>query len=156
MSLLKWLVEREHIEYLKVKSFAAVFYDKDLLTKKTLIDSSEKDIPNLCLKDFMSPSEIEICKTVPPRHMQTDWSKKYQELKVKFVTDKSELKTFTSNIPYTIYGFSEPVFLNETGTRVLIGEYFVCGPACGRNDLLLCELKNGSWQVIARAVIANY
>jgi len=153
MSLLKWLVKKDHIEYLKAKSNAAIFYNKDLLDKQTLIDSSEKDIPNLCMKDFLSAQEINICKTVPPMLVQTDWRKHYLELKIKFVTDKSEL--LNSNPPHTVYGFSEPVFLNEANTRVVIGEYFVCGPVCGRDDFLLCEFKNGSWQIIARAVIAN-
>ena len=155
ISLLKWLIKKEHIEYLKVKSDAAVFYNKDLLTKQTLVDSSEKDIPNICIKDFLSAEEVQICKTTSVIQMQSDWRKHYSKLKVQFVTDKSEFKILNSDVPYTIYGLSDPIFLNRTGTRVLIGEYLVCGFACGRDDLLLCEFKNGAWQIIARAVIAN-
>ena len=155
MSLLKWLIKKDSIEYLNTKSNASIFYNKDVLKKQTIIDNSAKTVPNVCMKDFISAQEAQICETVPPMLMQTDWSEKYPKLKTKFVTDKSTISKLTSKNAYAIYGFSEPVFLNETNTRVIIGEYFVCGPACGRNDLLLCEFKNESWQVIARAIISN-
>ncbi|HTK21933.1 MAG TPA: hypothetical protein VL442_20590 [Mucilaginibacter sp.] len=153
--MLKWLVKKDHIEYLKAKSNAAVFYNKDLLTKQTIIDNSDKTVPKVCMKDFLSADEIKTCETAPPKLMQTDWRKHYSKLKTQFVTDEFETNKLRSNEPYTIFGFSEPIFLNKTNTRVIIGEYFFCGPACGRDDLLLCEFKNGSWQILARAIISN-
>lgn len=152
LSLLRWLIHRDHIEYLNPKSNASVFYDKNALTEQTLIDDSNKDVPNMRIKDFLSAEEIQICQTVPPMLEQTDWRKKYAQLKVKFVTDKSPWKPQKIK---TIYTFSEPIYLNKQNSRVVIGEYFICGPVCGRDDMLLCELKNGKWQLIARAVIAN-
>lgn len=153
LSLLRWLVKNDHIEYLNAKSNAAAFYHKDALTEQALITDSGKAIPNTCLKDFLSPKEIHIYKTAPVMLEQTDWRKHYSKLKAKFVTDKASIKFMYS---HTVYGFSEPVFLNKENTRVIIGEYFICGPACGRDDLLLCEFKDGSWRVLARAVVANY
>jgi hypothetical protein len=152
MALLKWLIKRDHIQYLNVKSNAAAFHDKNAFTKQTLITDSGKDVPNMSLKDFLSADELQICKTAPHLLDQTDWRKKYARLKTTFVTDK-----FPSNpaANYTVYSFSEPIFLNKERSRVIVGEYFICGLACGRDDLLLCELKNGRWQLIARAVIAD-
>lgn len=152
MSLLKWLIKKDNIQYLNAKSNAAVFYDRNALTKQMLITDSGKIITNASLKDFLSPGEIKVFGTAPPMLEQTDWRKKYAQLKTKFVTDKFSM---TGKSGYTIYLFSEPVFLNKDHSRVLIGEYFICGIACGRDDLLLCELKNSHWQLIARAIIAN-
>jgi hypothetical protein len=152
LSLLRWLIQRNHIQYLNAKSNAAVFYDKNALTEQTLMDDSGKSVPNMSLKDFLSAEEIQICQTAPPMLEQTDWRKKYSQLKTKFVTGESPWKPKETK---TIYTFSEPIYLNEKNSRVVIGEYFICGPACGRDDLLLCEFKNGKWQLIARAVIAN-
>ncbi|MBS1524311.1 MAG: hypothetical protein JST19_01605 [Bacteroidetes bacterium] len=152
ISLLEWLTKRDHIDYVKAKSNAAVFYDKNALIKQTLITDSDKTIPNISIKDLLSQAEIRIYNTAPIMLMQTDWRKKFARLKVKFVTDKASVKFINS---HTVYTFSEPVFLNKESTRVIIGESFICGPGCGRDDLLLCELKNGSWQMLARAVIAN-
>jgi len=144
MSLLKWLVKKDHIEYLKAKSNAAVFYNKDLLTKQTIIDNSGKAVPKVCMKDFLSTDEVKTCEIAPPMLMQTDWRKHYSKLKTHFITNEFETNKLNLNEPYTIFGFSDPVFLNKANTRVVIGEYFFCGPACGRDDLLLCEFKNGS------------
>lgn len=155
MSLLTWLVKKDHIEYLNTKSNSAVFYNKNILTTQTIINDSDKFIPNVCLKDYLSTYEVKILKSVPHLLMQTDWSIKYLKLKTKFVTDKFTAGKLAQKTAYTVYGFSEPIFLNKTNKRVMIGEYFTCGAACGRNDLLLCEFKNRSWQIIARAVISN-
>ena len=152
MALLKWLVKKDHIVYLEVKSSAAVFYDKDAFSKQTLITDSAKDIPNKSLADYLSPAELHTAKTTPPMLMQTDWRIKYAQLSTKFVTEKSAMKIIAS---HAVYIFSEPIFLNKQNTRVLIGEYFICGDACGRDDLLLCQFQNGHWQLIARAVINN-
>jgi len=152
LSLLQWLIKKDQIEYLNTKSNAAVFYHKDALTGKTLITDSGKNIPDTCMKDFLSPKEVHIYSTVPKMLEQTDWRKHYSQLKAKLVTEKESIKIMNSS---PVYGFSEPVFLNKTGTRVIIGEYFVCGVVCGRDDLLLCEFKNGRWRLVARAVVAN-
>jgi hypothetical protein len=152
MSLLKWLIKRDHIVYLEPKSSAAVFYDKDAFSKQTLITDSAKDIPNKSLADYLSPTELQTAKATPPMLMQTYWRKNYAKLRVKFVTDKLVRKIMAS---HAVFIFSEPVFLNKQKTRVLIGEYFICGDACGRDDLLLCEFQNGYWQLVARAVINN-
>lgn len=152
MSLLKWLIKKDHITLVDPKSNAAVFYDRHAFDKQTLITDSEKTVPDKCLADFLSPAELNTGKTIPQMLEQTDWRKNYAKLRVKFVTDK-----FMRNIKagQTVFIFSEPVFLNTQKTKVLIGEYFFCGMACGRDDLLLCEFKNGRWQLIARAVINN-
>ncbi|HTD98975.1 MAG TPA: hypothetical protein VK668_06790 [Mucilaginibacter sp.] len=152
MSLLQWLVKKDRIQYLNAKSNAAVFYDKNALTRQTLITDSEKTIPNTSIQDFLSPQEIRICKTAPIMLKQTDWRKKYSQLKTKLVTDKVSIKF---KITHTVYTFSEPIFLNKENSRAIIGEYFTCGTTCGRDDLLLCEFKNGNWQLLARAVINN-
>lgn len=152
MSLLQWIIKKDQIQYLNAKSNAAVFYNKNALTEQTLITDSGKTDPNTSIQDFLSPKEIQIYKTVPSMLEQTDWRKKYSQLKTKFVTEKAPIKFITS---HTVYGFSEPIFLNKEKSKVIIGEYFICGPACGRDDLLLCEFKNGSWQLLARAVINN-
>jgi len=151
LSLLRWLIQRDHIQYLNAKSNAAVFYDKNALTQQTLIDDSGKNVPNISIKDFLSVKEIQIFRTVPPM-LETDWRKKYSQLQTKFVTDESPWKQKETK---TIYLFSEPIYLNKKNSRALIGECFICGPACGRDDMLLCEFKNGKWRLIARAVIAN-
>jgi len=134
------------------KKYAAVFYDKNALTKQALITDSGKTTPNTSISDFLTQGEIQIYKTAPPLLEQTDWRKKYADLKARFVTDKF---TMNAKAAYTIFAFSEPLFLNKEHSKVLIGEYFTCGMACGRDDLLLCELKNGKWRLITRAVIAN-
>ena len=148
LSLLQWLIKRDHIQYLNAKSNVSIFYDTTALTKRTLMADSNKSAPHTSISDFLSPHEIYICKTAPPMLMQTDWRIKYLKLKTIFVTDK-----FYVAGKYTIYTFSEPIFLNEAQTRVIIGEDFFCGPACGRDDMLLCELKNGKWHLLARAII---
>ncbi len=152
ISLLNWLIKRDRIAYLNAKSNAAVFYDQNALTNQTLITDSGKIIPNISLSNFLSAEEVQICKTVPQKLKQTDWRIKYSKLKVKFVTDEFE-KEHQSN--HTIYTFSEPIYLNKACSRAVIGEYFTCGVACGRDDLLLCELKNGNWTLIARSVVNN-
>jgi hypothetical protein len=151
-SLLSWIIKKEHIRYLNAKSNAAIFYDKNAFTLQTLIADSGKTVPNKSLKDFLPTTELDIGKRVPPMLEQTDWRIKYAHLKAKFVTDK-----FITNMKagQTVYAFSEPIFLNEQKTKALIGEYFTCGVACGRDDLLPCEFKNGHWQLIVRAVVAN-
>lgn len=152
MSLLQWLVKKDNIQYLNAKSNAAVFYDRNALTKQTLITDSGKITPNASLQDFLSPKEVQIFKTSPIMLEQTDWRKKYSQLKTKIVTDKVSIK-FKST--HTVYTFSEPIFLNRKNNRAIIGEYFTCGLACGRDDLLLCEFKNGRWHLLARSVINN-
>jgi hypothetical protein len=154
-SLLTWLIQKDHITHLKRKSNAGVFYDTTYLKKQSLVDESLKSIPNLCIKDMLSIGEVEIFKTVPRMLMQTDWKKKYPKLKVKFVTDDYVEYKEIQNDSFIVYTFSEPLFLNKDNSRVLIGESFICGMVCGRIDLLLCESKNGNWQLLGRAVVEN-
>jgi len=154
-SLLTWLIQKDHITHLERKSNAGVFYDTTYLKKQSLVDESLKNIPNLCIKDMLSPGEVEIFKTVPRMLMQTDWKKKYPKLKVKFVTDDYVEYKEIQNDSFIVYTFSEPLFLNKDNSRVLIGESFICGMVCGRIDLLLCEFKNGNWQLLGRAVVEN-
>lgn len=104
---------------------------------------------------MLSTDEVELFKTVPRMLMQTDWTKKYKELKVKFVTDYYAERKEVQNTPFMLYTFSEPLFLNKNYSRVLIGESFICGIACGRVDLLLCEFKNGNWRLLGRAIVEN-
>jgi hypothetical protein len=148
-SLLTWLIKKDHITYLNAESNAGTFYDTTALTRHTLVDGSFKNIPGRCIKDLLSADEAETFKTVPKMLMQTDWRKKNSQLKVKFIKNWSPYST------KTIYSFSEALYLNKNETRVLIGENFWCGMACGRMDLLLCEFKNGSWQLLGRAIIEN-
>jgi len=148
-SLLEWLVAKHHVKYLFAKSNAAVFYDKNGLTKQTLVDENDKEIPGKCMKDNLSAAEIELYKTVPSMLMQTDWRKHFQNLKVKFISNVPQ--NSTKSICY----FTEPIFLNDNKTRALIGWSFTCGIGCGRDDLLLCELRDGHWSLIAEAVIYN-
>jgi len=154
-SLLTWLIQKDNITRLNKKSNASVFYDTSYLKKQTLVDESFNKIPNLCIKDMLSANEVELFKTVPRMLMQTDWKAKYPKLKVKFVTEDYVEHKEVQNAPVIVYTFSEPLFLNKDDSRVLIGESFICGMVCGRIDLLLCEFKNGNWQLLGRAVVEN-
>ncbi|MDB4922654.1 hypothetical protein [Mucilaginibacter sp.] len=148
-SLLTWLIKKDHITYLNAKSNAGTFYDTTALTKHAMVDESFKEIPGGCIKDMLSADEVETFKKAPKMLMQTDWRKKYSQLKVKFMKNWSPYST------KTIYSFSEALYLNKNETRVLIGENFWCGMTCGRMDLLLCEFINGSWQLLGRVIIEN-
>jgi hypothetical protein len=152
ISLLKWLIKRDHIQYLNPKSNASVFYDKNALTGRTLITDAGKSVPNTSISDFLSAEERQISKTAPPMLEQIDWRMRYSKLKVKFVPDKLH---GIAKETYTIYTFSVPVFLNEEHPTVIIGECFICGPACVRDHMILFELKGGNWQLVARAIITN-
>lgn len=104
---------------------------------------------------MLSADEIKLFKNVPRMLMQSDWKKRHPKLKVKFVTDDYVKYKEVQNDAFTVYTFSEPLFLDKDNSRVLIGESFICGMVCGRIDLLLCEFKNGDWRLLARAIVEN-
>jgi hypothetical protein len=100
------------------------------------------------LKQFLTKAEIQKYKQTKQRKTKSKWFK--YNLDVDYYNEK--LKDTSNKI---IYGLSIPIFLNKACTRVLTGEYFICGIACGRGDLLLCELKDGKWTLIARGNVWN-
>jgi hypothetical protein len=152
-SLLNWLIKTHHIHYLQPKTNDGVFYGNRYLTMKSVLKPDNQIDTSRSLSNYLSNEEIAACKTAQPA-MLTNWRIWYKQLPVVFTAGiKSELRLLDKQ--KTIYTFSNPFWLNKEATRVLIGEYFSCGIACGRGDMLLCEFKDGKWQLIARAIITN-
>jgi hypothetical protein len=152
--LLSWLIKQDSIKLLNAKSDMSAFYNKDILNSQSILDEADKIDSNKYLKDFMNESEISMFNTAEMISKQTDWRIKYN-FKVKYYTNEKDPKKNLTNYNQTIFSFSNPLFLNKQYTRAIIGEGFTCGIACGRNDLLLCEFKNGKWNIIARVNVSN-
>jgi hypothetical protein len=152
--LINWLIKKENIKLLNAKSDMSSFYNKDILNSQSILDEADKVNSNKYLKDFMNESEISMFNTAEMISIQTDWRIKYN-FKVKYHTNEKDPKKNLTNYNQTIFSFSNPLFLNKQYTRAIIGKGFTCGIACGRSDLLLCELKNGKWNIIARANVSN-
>lgn len=152
-SLLNWLVKSDHIRYLKPASDDAVFYGKDYLTMKSVLKSDNSIDTNQSLSNYLKGEEIAVCKAALP-YVQTKSQNWYKQLPVIF-TDNVKIEKKLFDQQKLIYRFSNPLYLNKKATRVLVGEYFICGIACGRGDMLLCEFKEGKWQLIARSVITS-
>ncbi|MEO7211376.1 hypothetical protein [Mucilaginibacter sp.] len=152
-SLLIWLIKTHHIKYLAPKTNDGVFYTINYLTIKSMLKPDDQINTSKSLSNYLTAEEIATCKDAHPA-MMTDWRIWYKQLPVVFTRGtKHILKLFDQQ--ETVYTFSNPFYLNKEGTRVLIGEYFSCGIACGRGDILLCEFKDGKWQLIASAIVTN-
>lgn len=151
-SLLKWLIEKDRITYLHTKTNDAVFYKKQYNLPTGVIHKSKYGGLPKSITNHLNEVELETYKDAPMM-MQTDW--RYCKLKVDFTNNYSKRARELIAKHQKVFTFSNPIFLNKMGTRIIIGEYVTCGVNCERTDMLLCEFKDGKWQLIARAIITS-
>jgi hypothetical protein len=151
-SLLNWLIEKDHVIYLHTKTNDEVFYKKQYNLPTGIVNASKYGGLQKTISDRLTEVELKAYKDAQ-MIMQTDW--RYLKLKVDFTNNYSERTRKLIAKHQKVFTFSNPIFLNKAGTRTIIGEYVTCGVDCERAAMLLCEFKDGKWQLIARAIITN-
>jgi hypothetical protein len=153
--LLNWIIKKDHLNPLNTKTNISSFYamGADPLATTTMIDYRGNIISHKCLKNFMTEDEANLFHSQIKQIKQVRWRKTGYKLKTTFFVDE-QYPQDPNNI-ITHHYLSLPIFLNKEQTRAIVGEAFSAGMAFGRGDLLLCELQNGQWQEITRAVTEN-
>jgi len=153
--LLNWVIKKDHLNPLNTKTNISAFYatGTDPLTVTGIIDYTGNTISRKCLKDFMTEGEVNLFHSQIKQIKQVKWKKTGYKLKTIFFVQQQYQQDPVNIITY--HFLSMPIFLNREQTRVIVGESFSAGVAFGRGDLLLCELKNGQWQEIARVATEN-
>jgi hypothetical protein len=148
--LLNWIIKKDHLNPLNTKTNISTFYamGTDPLTITPIIDYIGNTLSHKCLKDFMTEDESNLFNSQIKQPKQLRWRKTGYKLKTTFFTEEQYPQDPDNIITY--HYLSVPIFLNKEQTRAIVGESFSAGVAFGRGDLLLCELKNGQWQEIAR------
>jgi len=154
--LLTWLIKRDHLALLNEKADLSTLLGtgRDILNIHALYNDTTNTVSEKkCLKNFMTDEEVEMFHLRLSKMKQIKWENSGYTLPVKYYKNMS----FSNNpkgtgTRETFFGLSLPIFLNKEQTRVLIGECFTADIAFGRGDVLLCEFKNGKWEIIARVV----
>lgn len=137
INFLNWLVKSEKIDTLFATTEAGTLNSKQLQSADVV--------------KFLSKEELASLNSQAALIKKRRWRKIQPKLKV---TDLINADAFVIGNS-TIYSLSEPIFLNDDHSRVVISLYFVSGMACGRGDVLLFEYKDGKWVVVKRSNIWN-
>lgn len=150
---LKWFIKEENITVLNSEVDSSLLQLSATKLNTLPLISIDKVTGNISesnkrVTDFLSDKELEYVRN-SIRHALKYWKYCLFKLPVIYaqVSANSHLKEFS--------GLSWPVFLNNKRTKIAITTYFVCGAACGRGDLVVCEYKDHRWQIVARFNIWN-
>ena len=153
--ILTWIVKTEHISsvYFKIDSRALnnpFRDDGDVLPCYVSVGDAFVPISQRKrLKDLLTVDEIATFRLSLKDFKEIKWKKTPYKMDVKFFRQSSFHQTSDSTLAVFSY-LSMPIFLNKEKTRAFIGKSWIADSVIGGGELLLCELDNNEWHVIAR------
>lgn len=145
--LLNWFINFEKIKQLNPHVDISAFQISSLTKLKLL---TEYEQPSLKRFDrFLTQQEINLFFARKNKVQWQLWIQTGYRFDARFYHPPSK----PWETEELIWGLSTPLFLNKDYTRAILDATFYDGPAGERGDLVLCEIKNGHWEAVARTAV---